>query len=55
MEKFVPYEKCSKKEKKRQDAEKRSDWNGVCPVTQVEEDHKKTYRRKPKYPQNFDE
>lgn len=55
MEKFVPYEKCSKKEKKRQDAAKRGDWNGVRPVTQVEEDRKKTYQRKPKHPQEYDE
>ncbi len=53
--KFVPYEKCSKKAKKRIDAKKRGDWNGVNPVTRIVDTSKKIYQRKPKYPQNYDE
>ena len=54
MEKFVPYEKMSKKEKKKLDSEKRGDWQGVNPVTRVEENDKKNYTRKPKHPEHAD-
>lgn len=37
MEKFVPYGKLSKKEKKRLDAQRRGSWNGVNPVTRKSE------------------
>ncbi len=48
MEKFVPYEKMSKKARKEHDAKKRSDW-GLCnPVTRQEE-NKKAYRRHDKH------
>ena len=33
MEKFVPYEKLSKKEKRRMDALRRGTWQGINPVT----------------------
>lgn len=33
MKKFVPYEKLSKKEKKRIDQRRRNTWNGMDPVT----------------------
>ena len=33
MEKFIPYEKLSKKEKRRLDAAKRGTWGGLNPVT----------------------
>ena len=33
MEKFIPYEKLSKKEKRRLDAAKRGSWGGLNPVT----------------------
>ena len=33
MEKFVPYEKLSKKEKRRMDALRRGTWQGLNPVT----------------------
>ena len=33
MEKFIPYEKCSKKEKRRLDNQRRSTWGAVNPVT----------------------
>lgn len=54
MEKFVPYDKMSKKEKKKMDSEKRGDWQGVNPVTRVEDNDKKKYKRKPKHPERED-
>ena len=33
MERFIPYEKLSKKEKRRLDAAKRGTWGGLNPVT----------------------
>ena len=33
MEKFIPYEKLSKKEKRKLDAAKRGSWGGLDPVT----------------------
>lgn len=53
MQQFVPFEKLSKKEQKKLNAEKRGDWNGVNPVTRVADTDKKKYRRKPKHPENF--
>lgn len=44
MEKFIPYEKLSKKEKRLRDAQKRGSWNGVNPVTRKSE-HPKAYKR----------
>ena len=55
MEKFVSYEKLSKKEKKKLDSAKRRDWQGLNPVTRVADDNKKAYKRKPKHPVSFDE
>lgn len=46
MEKFVPYEKLSKKEKKRMDAAKRGSWNGLSPVTRKSENPKAYNRNK---------
>ena len=45
MEKFVPFEKLSKKEQKRLSALKRRDWNGLNPVTKKSE-NPKAYNRK---------
>ncbi len=45
MEKFIPYEKLSKKKKKELDSIKRGTWYGVKPVTKRFES-KKTYNRK---------
>ncbi|MBR6070476.1 MAG: hypothetical protein IKP78_07805 [Ruminococcus sp.] len=53
MEKFVLYEKLSKKEKKKLDSAKRRDWNGLNPVTRVADENKKAYKRKPKHPLNL--
>lgn len=50
MEKFVPYEKMSKKARKKLDAAKRRDWNGLNPVTRVVE-QKQKYSRKIKHPE----
>ena len=43
MEKFIPYEKCSKKEQRKQDQLRRGTWGDVNPVT-----------RKPKNPKAYD-
>lgn len=48
MEKFVPYEKLSKKAKKQYDAKKRGSWGNVCPVTRCETD-RRAYRRHDKH------
>ena len=56
MNKFIPYDKLSKKEQKKKNAEKRRDWNGLDPATRVAENDKKVYKRKPKHPdKNYDE
>lgn len=52
MEKFVPYEKMSKKERRKIDIKSRRDWNGMNPVTRVAE-KKNKYSRKIKHPENF--
>ena len=44
MEKFVPYEKLSKKEKKKLDDARRGRWQGVNPVTRRSE-NPKAYKR----------
>ncbi len=49
---FVPYEKMSKKEKKKIDAKKRRDWSGLNPVTRVAEENRK-YSRKEKHPEKY--
>lgn len=52
MEKFVPYEKMSRKEKRRLDTAKRRDWNGLNPVTRIAEKEKR-YSRKIKHPEKL--
>ena len=44
MPRFIPYQKLSKKEKKRLDSARRGDWGPVSPVTRREE-NPKAYRR----------
>lgn len=46
MEKFVPYEKLSKKEKKKRDAMARSTWGNLKPVTRKPENSRAYNRRK---------
>ena len=49
MEKFVPYEKMSKKEKKKIDALKRSDWGMINPSVRTFDTDKTKYTRKQKH------
>ena len=46
MEKFVPYEKLSKKEKRKMDLAKRQTWGELNPVTRKPENSKAYNRRK---------
>ncbi len=55
MDKFVSYDKMSKKEKKKIDSAKRGSWNGVDPATKMVDTDKKRYRRTPKTSENSDE
>lgn len=48
MEKFIPYEKLSKKEQKKRNAKQRLDWGMVKPYTRTE-NSKKDYSRKVKH------
>lgn len=47
VKKFVPYEKASKKEKRKRDSEKRGDWGEINPATKVIPDKKKEYKKNP--------
>ncbi|MDO5558330.1 MAG: hypothetical protein Q4F95_01895 [Oscillospiraceae bacterium] len=53
MDKFIPYEKLSKKNKRKIDISKRNDWSGINPVTRVADTDAKKYVRKPKYPDRY--
>lgn len=44
MEKFIPFEKLSKKEKRARNAARRGSWGGLSPVTRRPEDPK-AYKR----------
>ena len=46
MEKFIPYEKLSKKEKRKIDQAKRQTWGKINPVTRKPENSKAYNRRK---------
>lgn len=46
MEKFIPYEKLSKKAKREADAAKRGSWNGLNPVTRKSPNPKAYNRQK---------
>ena len=46
MEKFIPYEKLSKKEKQKQNAARRGSWHGLNPVTRKPRDPKAYNRKK---------
>lgn len=48
MEKFVPYEKLSKKARRALNAKSRGTWGNVKPVSRREE-NPKAYRRHPKH------
>ncbi|MDE5582364.1 MAG: hypothetical protein K2J08_01480 [Ruminococcus sp.] len=53
MEKFIPYDKMSRKEQKKIDAKKRRDWSGLNPVTRIAESDRKKYSRKEKHPTRY--
>jgi len=46
MEKFIPFEKLSKKQQRAQNAKRRSSWYGLNPVTRKPENPKAYNRRK---------
>lgn len=46
MEKFIPYEKLSKKEKRKMNLAKRQTWGSMNPVTRKPENSKSYNRRK---------
>lgn len=46
MEKFVPYEKLSKKKRRELDAARRGSWGGVSPITRKPQNSKAYNRRK---------
>jgi len=46
MEKFIPYEKLSKKKRRELDAARRGSWNGVDPVSRRIENGKAYNRRR---------
>lgn len=50
MEKFIPYEKLSKKKKKEIDRLKRNDWGEINPATKVVPDN---YKEKKRQRKNF--
>ena len=54
MEKFIPFEKLSKKKQKELNAIKRKDWNGINPVTRKSENPKAYNRRKAQKRSEFD-
>ncbi|MBO6229661.1 MAG: hypothetical protein J6O50_03765 [Ruminiclostridium sp.] len=49
MNRFVPAEKLSKKERKRLSSVGRGSWGAVNPVTRVADTDKRRYKRKPKH------
>ena len=46
MEKFIPYEKLSKKEQRRRNAQRRGNWQGISQVTRSAENPTAYNRRK---------
>ena len=46
MEKFIPYEKLSKKKQRERNKEKRGTWGALKPVTRMSENPKAYNRRK---------
>ena len=54
MEKFIAYEKLSKKKKRELDAKRRASWGGVSPVTRKPA-NPKAYNRKKARKWSYDE
>lgn len=46
MEKFIPYEKFSKKEQRKQNTARRGTWGNLCPVTRKPKNSRAYDRRK---------
>lgn len=46
MERFIPYEKLSKRERQKRNAARRGSWNGLDPVTRRPENTKAYNRRR---------
>lgn len=46
MEKYIPYEKLSKKEKRKLDASRRSTWGPIRPITRKPQNSKAYNRQK---------
>ncbi|MDE7121890.1 MAG: hypothetical protein K2O42_06995 [Oscillospiraceae bacterium] len=51
-QKFIPYEKLSKKARRELDQKKRSDWGAVRPATRIEK-NPKAYQRQEKHRTDF--
>lgn len=51
-QKFIPYEKLSKKARRELDQKKRSGWGNLRPATRIEKDPK-VYRRQEKHRTDF--
>ena len=49
MEKFIPYEKLSKKEKRKINNKRRRTWGGINPITRKPENSKAYSRKKNQY------
>ena len=54
MEKFIPYEKLSKKQKRVRDAARRGSWGGLSPVTRRPENPKAYQRKKARIEEDLD-
>ncbi len=54
MEKFVPYEKLSKKKQRELDRKRRSTWGSLSPVTRSTENPKAYNRKKARKPDRDD-
>ena len=54
MEKFVPFEKLSKKKQRELNAIRRKDWNGLNPVTRKPENPKAYNRKRTQNRSDFD-
>ena len=54
MEKFIPYEKLSKKQKRALDVARRGSWGGLSPVTRRAENPKAYQRKKARIEEEID-
>ena len=54
MEKFIPFEKLSKKKQRELNAIRRKDWNGINPGTRKSENPKAYTRKKAQNRNDFD-